>query len=74
MLVDDVAALPVFFVIHDERHQGGGCEDGCVAGGQEQGLALPKMNVADTKLHSATRAMLRWERISADPQQEIKRL
>ena len=68
----DVAASPVFLEIHDERHRGGGCEDGCedccVAGGREQGLALPKMNVADTKLHSASRKMLRW-----DPQQEIKR-
>jgi hypothetical protein len=71
-LVDDVAALPILLIIHDERHRGGGCEDSCIAGGREQSLALPKTNVADTKLHSAGRAVPRWERILADSQKKVK--
>ncbi len=35
-LVDDVAALPIFLIIHYERHRGGGCEESCIAGGREQ--------------------------------------
>jgi hypothetical protein len=33
-LVDDVAALPILLIIHDERHRGGDCEDSCSAGGR----------------------------------------
>jgi hypothetical protein len=62
LLVDDVAALPILLIIHYERHRGGGCEDCCIAAGQEQSLALPKTNVEDTKLHSV---VPRWERILA---------
>ena len=53
LLVDDVALLPILLIIHDERHQGGGCDDSCIAVGRQQSLALPKTKVADTKLHSA---------------------
>ena len=56
-LVDDVAALPILLIIHDERHRGGGCKDGCVASGRKQSLALPETDVADAKLHRARRAM-----------------
>jgi hypothetical protein len=56
-----------------ERHRGGGCEDSCKANGREQSLALPKTNVADTTVHSAGRAVPRWERICADAQKEVKR-
>ncbi len=52
-LVHDVAALLILLIIHNERHRGGGC----IAGGREQSSALPKTNVADTKLHSACRAV-----------------
>ena len=72
-LVDIVAALPILLIIHYERHQGGGCEESCITDGREQNLALPKTNVADTKLHSAGRAMPRWERILADAQKKVKR-
>ena len=65
-LVDDVAALPILLIIHDERQRGGGCEDSCIAGGLEQSLALPKPDVADSKLHSTSGAMLRRERILAN--------
>ena len=70
LLVDDVAVLPIFLIIHDERHGGGSCKDSCIAGGLEQSLALPKTNVADTKLHSAGRAVPRWERTFADTQKK----
>jgi hypothetical protein len=71
--VDDVAALPILLIIHNERHQGGGCKESYIAGGREQSLALPKTNVADTKLHSAGRAVPKWERILADSQKKVKR-
>ena len=65
-LVNDVATLPIFLIIHDERHRGGGCEDSCIAGGQKQSLALPKTDVADSNLHSTSGAMLQRERIPAN--------
>jgi hypothetical protein len=65
-LVNDVAAMPIFLTIHDERHRGGGCEENCIAGGQKQSLALPKPDVADSKLHSTSGAMFRRERILAN--------
>jgi hypothetical protein len=70
-LVDDVATLPIFLIFHDERHRGGGCQDSCIVGGREQNLAFPETNVADTKLHSAGRAVTRWERIFADTQKKV---
>ncbi len=51
----------------------GGCKDTCIAGGREQSLALPKTNVADTKLHSPCRAVPWWERILADAHKKVKR-
>jgi hypothetical protein len=66
LLLNDVASLPILLIIHDERQQGGGCKDSSIAVGREQSLALPKTNVADTKLHSAGCAVPRWERVFTD--------
>jgi hypothetical protein len=72
--MDDVTALPILLVVHDERHRGGSCEDGCIACRREQRSALPKTNIADAKLYRTGGAVLRRERsILADPQEEIKR-
>ena len=72
-LVDDIAALPILLIIHDERHRGGGCEDGWVAGKRQQGLALPKTDIAESELHSAGGTMLRREGIFANTQKKRKR-
>jgi hypothetical protein len=71
--MDNVTALPILLVIHCERDRGGCCKDGCFAIQREQRLALPKPDVAESKLDSSRRAVFWGESVFPYPEQEVER-